>query len=391
MGIGDVHMKNKALDHTWDNIETIILYGMGLVASRYIDKIMQDFQIPFIIDYNKKGINYCGIPIVGYETVKEDLIQTKSKIVVMTSQRVYCDIRNILEADGFIEGKDFCRIEQFAVEWYWTNRSMINVIQVNTAVTTYCSLNCEKCNMFMPYYDNGRRRHYSFWEMRDDIDLLLSYVDYLFCYDFLGGEPFLNKELKDIIAYIGENYSHKIGRMGVTTNGTIIPDDETLSQLKKYHVLVSISDYTKTVPYKEKVEDVINIFREWGISYTRNLMTEWKDFGFPKEPFHWDKDNVCAHMKSCSPLFHGINDRKLYYCHVIWSVEKAGLYTVPKQDYIDLTKLDCKNEDDRKRISNYCMGECERGFLGFCMVCGGCGIDNTRIIPVGVQMERNLT
>ena len=383
-------MQDKPLSQTWNGIEAIILYGMGLVAGRFIDKVMQDFQIPFIIDHKKKGTKYKDIPIVEYEAVRRDIIQKNNKIVVMTSQRVYCDIQKTLETDGFIEGEDFCRIEQFVVEWYWANRNMVNVIQVNTAVTTWCSLNCEKCNMFMPYYENEKRSHYSFQEMKDDIDILLRYVDYLFSYNFLGGEPFLNKELKDIIEYIGEKYSHKVGRMGLTTNGTIIPDDEMLSQLKKYNVLVFISDYTENVSYKEKVESVIKRFDEYGIPYIRNIMTEWKDFGFPKEPFHWGKDNVCAHMKSCSPLFHGINDKKLYYCHVIWSAEKAGLYTVPKQDYIDLTQLDCTNEDDRKKISNYCMGECERGFLGFCMVCGGCGADNKRIIPVGVQVRRNL-
>ncbi len=383
-------MQNKPLNETWNGIETIIVYGMGLVASRFIDKMMQDFQIPFMIDYKKRGTKYRNIPIVAYEEAREELIQKKTKIVVMTSQRVYCDIQKILEEDGMTEGEDFCRIEQFVVEWYWTNRNMVNVIQVNTAVTTWCSLNCEKCNMFMPYYDNSVRHHYSIQEMKDDIDIFLSYVDYLFCYDILGGEPFLNRELKDLIEYIGENYPHKVGRMEITTNGTIVPEDEVLLRIKKYNVMISISDYTEGLPYKEKMESLIKRLDEWEIPYIRNSMTEWKDFGFPKEPFHWGKENVCEHMKSCSPLFHGINDKKLYYCHVIWSAEKAGLYTVPKQDYIDLTQLDCNNLSDRKKVSNYCTGECERGFLGFCMVCGGCGADNTRVIPVGVQVQNTI-
>ncbi len=63
---------------------------------------------------------------------------------------------------------------------------------------------------------------------------------------------------------------------------------------------------------------------------------------------------------------------------MIWSADKSGIYTVPKQDYIDLTELDCMNEDDKKRVSLYCAGQCERGFLGFCMVCGGCGENNQR-------------
>lgn len=111
-------------------------------------------------------------------------------------------------------------------------RNLINIIQVNNAVTTWCTLNCEKCNMYMPHYKNHMKKHYTFTEMKEDIDLLLNYVDYIFWYDFLCGESFLNKELKDIIAYVGGRYSDKIGNLGITTNGTIIPDMETLAQQK---------------------------------------------------------------------------------------------------------------------------------------------------------------
>lgn len=375
------------LEKDWNGINTIIVYGLGSVSERFIDKILMDFHVPYIIDNGKQGMEYNGIPLVGYAQVKEELKQQKSKIVVMASQRIYSDIRRSLETDGFEEMKDFCRIEQFAVEWYWNNYNMINIVQVNTAVTTWCTLNCEKCNMFMPYYENSKRKYYTFEEMKEDIDLLLSFVDYIFLYSFLGGEPFLNKELKDIIAYVGETYPKQIGKLGLTTNGTVMPDDETLAQLKRYHVMVSISDYTAGVPYRDKIEEFIAALERWDIQYTRNRMDEWKDFGFPENPFHWGKDGVYEHMKNCSPLFHGINDKKLYYCHVIWSADKAGIYTIPKQDYIDLMELNPKKEEDRRKVSLYCSGQCERGFLGFCMVCGGCGADNTRIIPVAVQRK----
>ena len=161
-------MQNKPLDQTWNNIETIIVYGIGLVASRFIDRILQDFKVPYIIDNNKQGMEYHNIPIVGYESVKKNILCEKRKIVVMTSQRVYCDIQKILEADGLRDTEDFCRIEQFIVEWYWENKNLINIIQVNTAVTTWCTLNCEKCNMFMPHYEKHMRKHYTFAEMKED-------------------------------------------------------------------------------------------------------------------------------------------------------------------------------------------------------------------------------
>lgn len=373
------------LSEDWKGISTIIIYGFGLVAKRFIDKILTDFRVTYIIDNKKQGGAYRNIPIVGYAEVKEMLKRNKDKIIVMTSQQIYVDIRRVLETDGFVEGKDFCKIEQFAVEWYWNNCGKINIVQVNTAVSTWCTLNCEKCNMFMPYYKNSDRKHYTLNEMKEDIDILLLFVDYIFTYIFLGGEPFLNSELKNIISYIGNTYPDRIGKLGVTTNGTIIPNEETLEQLQKHHVMVSISDYTSNISYREKLEELIDVLNKWDIYYVINKMEKWKDFGFPETPFHWGKDDVCEHMKNCSPLFHGINDKKLYYCHVIWSADKAGIYTAPVQDYIDLKELDSGNREDRKKVGAYCMGKCDRGFLGFCMVCGGCGEDNLRIIPAGIQ------
>lgn len=378
-------MGNKPLDRGWYGLDTVIIYGMGLVASRFVDKIIQDFQVPYIIDNKKCGIKYKDILIVGYDEIKEEILKNKYKIVVTTAGSMYENIREILEKDGLAEGEDFCRIEQFAVEWYQMNRRQTNIIEVHTAVTTKCTLNCKNCNMFIPYYPKDKRKDLSFAEMKEDIDALLKYVDYIFWYIFLGGEPFLNKELKDIIAYIGKTYPDKIGHMGITTNGTIIPDDETLMQIKKYKVRVSISDYTKIVSYEEKMNSFIDKLDEWEIWYIRNQSTEWKDFGFPSEPFQWGEDKAHLHMRSCSPLFHGINDKKLYYCHVTWSAEKAGLFINPERDYIKLTEFDCNEKSDRERISKYCRGECEKGFLKFCTMCGGCGADNPKNVIAGIQ------
>ena len=100
------------------------------------------------------------------------------------------------------------------------------------------------------------------------------------------------------------------------------------------------------------------------------------------------KEGGHDHMKSCSPLFHGINDKKFYYCHVIWSADKAGIYTAPESDYIDLTELEPDNEADKKKVWRYALGDCERGFLGFCMVCGGCGEDNDKAVVAGIQSKK---
>lgn len=240
--------------------------------------------------------------------------------------------------------------------------------------------------MFIPHYSNEARQHYSFAEMKDDIDLVLSFIDYICIYNFLGGEPLLNSELKYIIDYVATNYSSRVGRIEITTNGTVELTEELLMILKKHKVLVSISDYTLCVPYKDKLDKFCNELKQHNVEFIRMQKTEWKDFGFPEEPFNYAKNEVVKHMKSCSPMFHGVNDRKVYYCHVEWGAEKAGLYRIPKCDYIDLRELNPNDENDRKKVGDYFRGESGCTYLDFCRVCGGCGADNPRAIVAGEQV-----
>lgn len=373
----------QKLDSSWQNVKQIALYGFGKVAKRFIDKIIKDFRVYAIIDNAQCGKNYKGIPIISYNDAKTSIAKD-TKIVVLTSQRVYSEIARLLQNDDFVEYKDFCRIEQFVREWYWTYKKQLNIIQINTAVTTYCTLNCAKCNMFMPHYSTAQKEHISLDALKKDIDTLMQFVDYVFFYTLLGGEPFLHKQLKDHIEYVATTYKDKIGKIGITTNGTLIPNDETLAIIKKYGVVISISDYSAQIPYKEKLTKLEEVLKTWDIPYSKNVSLVWKDFGFPENPFNWSEENLCAHMKTCAPLFHGINDQKLFYCHIVWSAQKAGLYTMQQSDYVDLTKLDPAKEKDRLFVSEYASGN-TNNVVRLCKLCGGCGEDNTQIIPAGLQ------
>lgn len=372
------------------NIDEIILYGLGLVSERCIEKLITDFKVPFIIDQKKCGTFYKEIPVLAYKDAAAKIKSSKKKIVIMTSQKVYSEIKKILIKDELVEYQDFCRVEQFAVEWYWEYRRKTNIFQVNTAVTTYCSLNCLKCNMFIPHYKE--RKHSSFEEMKEDMDLLLKNVDYIFLYMFLGGEPFLNPELHKIIAYAGQTYPQKIGRLSITTNAMVIPDDHTLDVLKNYDARVVISDYTAAATYRDKLDHFIEIMKKRNILYSMNETLEWKDFGFPDEIFDGggvDKEQLRKHMLKCAPLFHGVNDGKFYYCHIIWSAEKAGIFENACNDYIDLKELDSEKLEDRRKLSQFSMGNWEKGYLDFCRFCGGCGEDNSHYVPIGEQIRRN--
>lgn len=142
--------------------------------------------------------------------------------------------------------------------------------------------------MFMPYYNN--HIDITLENFKEDMDNLFSVEDRIFSVGILGGEPIINKQLPEIILYLQENYGDRIGEIFVITNGTILPDNS---------------------------------------------------FNF---------NNVRNHMMECFPIFRGINDSKLYFCHVAWSAEKCGMYTLQEEDYFDIKKIDKFNEEQVKEF-----------------------------------------
>ena len=164
----------------------------------------------------------------------------------------YEKIRKNLETLGFIEDKDFCILERFAEEWNlrWRNKCVLS--KIDTVITSRCTLKCKHCNMFIGHapkqFDIELNR------LRNNFDIFFESVDYVYEYTLLGGEPFIHKNIAEIVSYLGDRYSEKIGRINIITNGTVVPEDEVLALLEKFHVTVHISDYTCSVDYKKKLE-----------------------------------------------------------------------------------------------------------------------------------------
>ena len=96
--------------------------------------------------------------------------------MVMAAHAAYNDIAEFLDSQGMEEFKDYCRIGQFICEWFWNVKKMNCIYHVDMTVTTKCTLNCAKCNMFIPYYKE--KFHYSFEELRNNIDLFFERIDY---------------------------------------------------------------------------------------------------------------------------------------------------------------------------------------------------------------------
>ena len=366
------------------DIKNVVVYGFGNVGQKCITRIRNDFNILVIIDNDveKQGIYDGKIRIEGESFIKS--IEEDFYILVMTGGKQYNRISENLIRQGYKEYEDFCDIETFIAAWYWECKKENCLLEVHTAVTMKCTFRCKNCNMFIPYYKEFPT--YSLAELKLQYDMLFQYVDYIFSVTILGGEPLLYKELGELLLYLKQEYGKRIGTLNIISNGGISPSEKLLDVLKETDTLVYISDYTKQIAYKDKLNQVESVLQEKGIRYWTRASLEWKDFGFPICKPEIDAHNSTDHMKYCSPLFHGLNDYCFYYCHVAWSAEKAGLWELREDDYIDLRELS-DTEKDKRSIIRHALGMIEGGSVSLCNMCGGCGADNKISVPAALQVK----
>lgn len=368
------------LSEEWKGIDSIVLYGAGIVSricQHLFEKVDIDIFMVIDGDVNKQGKNWNGIPIVSFEDAKKKM--GNRKIVIMTAHTAYNEISQFLISQGMEEFKDFCAIGQFICEWFWKAKGMNCLYHVDMTITTRCTFRCRHCNMFIPYYKE--QRDCTFGELKNNVDLLFSRMDYIVYFALLGGEPTLNSALKDILQYIGENYREKCGRLAYVINGSIVPSDEVFQVMKKYDIHLLVSDYTSEIPYQKKMDELKKKLDEFDILYDIRYSQIWADFGFPLAPVQRNEQQLKEHLRCCHPEWNGLNDGKFYYCNISWSAEKSGHFQLKEEDYIVLENVDANDKEACHNIV-----ELSRGTSSFCRICGGCGSDNTNYVPVGVQL-----
>lgn len=378
---------NNLEDRYWKRLDKIVIFGFGRQGKKMYQTLKKDFDIVAIVDNSpeKQGKQIDEYTILSFDQASSLLRQYK--IIVTTSQYYYQAIRQQLHSIGLNENIDYIMYQQFVTEWYYKYKNRVNVLKTDISLTTLCTLNCENCMQFLPYWKDGRRKENPLEEIKENVDIYFACVDYLLDLDVVGGEPFLYRNLNEFIRYIGENYRNRIGYIGFITNGMIVPEEETLELLSKYAMDVSISDYSEDIEYKHQIEKLCEKLEQYDISYMRNKQIDWFDFGFPKDLYHYEGEAAVQHMQCCNSIEHILDDKKLFYCGLEWSAQKGGLYPIEEKAYVDLVDIK-EGRVDRKDILEMILANIEGGCMEFCKVCGGFGIDNNNRVATAKQMPR---
>lgn len=363
------------LSKDWEYVQSIVTYGFGRVAKANIDMLVDDFSVYVIIDNaaDLENQEYRGIPILSYQKYVER--NKKNKIVVTATGRALKSIKESLIEDGLVWNVDFTDLSTFVNEWYLRFKNQLNLGRVAHPITQRCTLKCKDCQLLMPYIENPSDDQYEM--IKKDIDDFFSLVDYVADFDIIGGEPLLYPKLCEHIRYIVDNYGKQIGNLQVITNATIKPSEKVLKTLKEYHVHVRISDYTNTVPYKKRANEVIEALKLNKIRYTIFSEMKWTEFGYPyKEAVIGDsKEELREHMIECNGgMSRLIHNGKIYFCNPAGGAYESGICKLCEGDALEIEPLLKNRDEGRRALQLYCMGIMPQGGMSICRNCYGyCG------------------
>lgn len=368
---------------------TIVPFGVGRIGRRVIPSLMEEFDIPFLIDNGCCKESVYGLNVLNLKQAVTYLREKNLKVVVTTVFYSYKKIKQEMESLGFIENRDFCILERFAEEWNlrWRNKCVLS--KIDTVITSRCTLRCKNCNLFISHApvqcDIDLKR------LKKNFDVFFESVDYVYEYTLLGGEPLLHKSIAEIISYLGNRYGKRIGRINLISNGTVIPNNDVIDILKKYHVTIHISDYTCSVDYKEILAKLQKKFLANDIEYYVIPNNTWKDVIYPREGFQ--TDNPRRHMLLCGHSTHSVADGRLYWCDPAFAAECFMGFVSKEDDSLDMeaNKRNYSKYEATLNIIKYLLGDVNaRGYMSICEKCAGVGSDNNKIVLAGEQAGREV-
>lgn len=152
-------------------------------------------------------------------------------------------------------------------------KGLPNLSYIEMIITTECNMLCRNCSNGIPYTNRNTISYHDFCEQ---LQSLLTHVSYIERFQLHGGEPLLNPEVHKIIALLDK--TQKLLSIRIATNGTIIPNEETVSVLKGSRVVLAISSYFFN---KNKREQLIDLCNNNNIRYVLYDEQEWYRFESP--------------------------------------------------------------------------------------------------------------
>ena len=242
-------------------------------------------------------------------------------------------------------------------------------------VTERCTLKCRGCSAFVDKFESPQ--HIDADKLITGMKRIFANIDGCINIQLGGGEIFLYPHLKEILLYLLEE--EKCEKIGIITNGTIVPEDEILKILAKDKIVVEMSDYglidiqAKVIRKFEKHKVNLKVFSE----------QVWLDYGNPEIKLKKSTEQLkreyfeCPDGYMCKPF----DGDRIYSCG-----RCLRMHHINVKDYNyekDSCEIDC--DDLRENIRTLYLQE-------YAEACDYCArMQKPPVwIPVGLQQNETL-
>lgn len=378
----------------WDIETEYVLFGASKECVQFIRSVdhlmgVGVLKIKYIVDHDvKDSMNLDNInEISQFFRQTKNLTNQRTQIKLIHIDDFKGDEKVIITTDVYKQKyQSYLKERNIKYTWYKNIASIwpleykdkVHIFQTDVLVTEKCTLNCSHCNMFMPHFESPTHRELD--TIISDVDSFFNIVDYVSVFHLVGGEPFLYPNIENVVRHIFTNYSERIDKLIITTNGTILPKGTMIDLLKSNEVILSVSNYSdKLQNIRTKIEKVIQTYKDANVNHYVRTDIEWYDFGDLRVKGGRTDEQLVKHFDSCTAPFRGLNDGKFYYCHLNTSAVRTNIFPLNDNDYVDINTI------SKEELIKFDLGYTELGYITFCDNCNGC---NTGIkIPVSYEKQ----
>lgn len=349
----------------------IFLFGAGNIGND-IRLIMKKYHIfGGFIDNNpeKQKNGFKGEKVLSLNQYLEN--DEKGLIVVSMAGSIAKEVIKELSGLDLENGTDFFYYMDFMgsifpiLSFYQYGLLYVDTVQIS--LTERCTLKCKKCahGCHMVSADSQDMELEVAYESADKF---FAAIDWVGEFTLIGGEPFLYKDLENVIEYIGKRYRSKAAIFSITSNGTIIPGQPVLDMCRKYDVLVRISNYSGTLKSLEsKYERLQEVLEYNHVQYVLGRReTQWVDYGFETVNHECEEKELIRIFDECKTPCREIRGSKYYYCVMARSISDNLKTGIGEEDYLDMDRLSGKME-----FFEFNIGYSEKGYLDMCKHCNG--------------------
>lgn len=290
------------------------------------------------------------ISTLGYVSDKEiyeELIKNNysdSEILKQKDIEFSCRIQDIaddIDFQGLSKIRNLYWLSTLKSKFFkYTVKDGLTVHGLALLITTRCTLKCNGCSNLINYFRPSEQKDMDLKDTIRSFDLMMEHIDFVDEVVPIGGETFLYKDIDKILMHIAlSRYTNKIGRIVLTTNGTILPSKSTLEIIgdNRHLFVVLISDYGNLSSKKLKLVSLLN---QYNCLYVNHVHDTWYKSNQPIVPsLCLMEDDIRKKCSGCNCRKGGhlrIKGNKVYSCHFVAFAAECHAIPQDKRDYLDI-------------------------------------------------------